>query len=183
MPKNFKISEKLSKKAIIFSAALIFLAVVMLGSTLAYFIARTDLIKNIFKPSVVDVDLTFDSEVGLEGNYVKNVGDVPVYARVAIVATWENSSGQVHSTSPNVEVTLTEGWEKGSDGFYYLTAPLSVGATSVPVTSVTYSSAAPTGYTLRVQVLASVIQSDPAEAVNSAWGFNVDEDGNLIINN
>ena len=183
MPKNFKISEKLSKKAIIFSAALVFLAVVMLGSTLAYFIARTDLIKNIFKPSVVDVDLTFDPEVGLEGNYVKNVGDVPVYARVAVVATWVNSAGQTHSTSPSLEVTLAEGWKKGSDGFYYLTSTLAADATSIPVESVVYPNNAPQGYTLKVQVLASVIQSDPAEAVYSAWGISVDENGNLIVNN
>ena len=182
MPKNFKISEKLSKKAIIFSAALVILAVVMLGSTLAYFIARTDLIKNIFKPSVVDVDLTFDPEVGLEGNYVNNVGDVPVYARVAVVATWVNSAGQTYSKAPSIEVILTEGWEKGSDGFYYLKAPLGAGDSSCPVKSVTTPTDAPTGYTLRVQLLASVIQSIPEVAVNEAWGFNVDEDGSLILN-
>ena len=80
-------------------------------------------------------------------------------------------------------VELDPARETSGNGFYYLTAPLDAGADSVPVTSVTYSSAAPTGYTLKVQVLASVIQSDPAAAVQAAWGFNVDEDGNLIINN
>jgi hypothetical protein len=183
MPKKLKIQKISRKRAITLAAVLIVLAVVTAGSTLAYFIVKTNSIKNTFTPSVIKVDLTYNSDVGLEGNYVKNVGDVPVYARVAIVATWENSSGQVHSTSPNVEVTLTEGWEKGSDGFYYLIAPLAADATSIPVKSVTYSSPAPTGYTLRVQVLASVIQSDPAEAVYSAWGFSVDSNGNLIINN
>ena len=183
MPKKFYIQEKSRKKAIIFSTAIVFLAVVMLGSTLAYVIARTNSIKNTFTPSVIDVALTYSPEVGLEGNYVENVGDVPVYARVAIVATWVNSAGQTHSTSPSLEVTLAEGWKKGSDGFYYLTSTLAADATSIPVESVVYPNNAPQGYTLKVQVLASVIQSDPAEAVYSAWGIFVDENGNLIVNN
>lgn len=170
-------------KALVLTVIAITLAVLTIGTTIAYIIVKTTPIGNIFLPPVVDVDINLDSGAGIEGNSVQNTGDIPVFARVAVVATWENDEGQIYSTMPNVEITLNGGWEKGSDGFYYLTSPLLAGASSSPIASVTPPTNAPVGYTLRVQIVASVIQSSPAEAVIEAWNVYVNEDGNLIINN
>ena len=170
-------------KAVALSVIAIVLAVMTVGTTIAYIIIKTTPIGNIFLPPVVDVDINLNAGAAIEDNSVQNVGDIPVFARVSVVATWENDEGQIYSTMPNVEITLNSGWEKGSDGFYYLIAPLLAGASSSPIQSVTPPTNVPAGYTLRVQVVASVIQSSPTQAVIEAWGINVDEDGNLILSN
>ena len=168
-----------------FSAALVILAVIAVGTTLAFVIAKTKPIENTFTPPDVDVELSMAGDVtNVKDNLVINDGDVPVYARVAVVATWvktENGVEQTYSTAPEVEITLNGGWEQGTDGFYYLTAPLAAGDNSAPIASVgAPTNTAPEGYTLKVQVLASVIQSTPENAVEEAWGVTV-ENGIIII--
>lgn len=69
---------------------------------------------------------------------------------------------------------------KGADGFYYHTAPLASQAQDTLITTATQNTTK-AGYTLRVQVLASGIQTTPVEAVQNSWGVTVDNDGNLVV--
>ena len=83
-------------KALVLTVIAITLAVLTIGTTIAYIIVNTTPIGNIFLPPVVDVDINLDSGAGIEGNSVQNTGDIPVFARVAVVATWENDEGQIY---------------------------------------------------------------------------------------
>ena len=166
MPKTFKFLSWSGKKAIAFLVLTIVLSVATVATTLAYLIAKTNPIENTFTPPIIDVKIVGDN---VEGNYIQNTGDVPIYARVAIVATWVNDDGQTYSTSPDIEVILKPDWMQGDDGFYYLTSTLATGASSTPIESIVAPANTPDGYTLRVQVLASVIQATPVEAVENSW--------------
>ena len=177
MPYNCNKTKKYDKKALAFLALMIALAVMAVGTTLAYVIVKTASINNVFTPPIVDVSLN--------GNEVKNTGDIDVYARVAIVANWVNEEdGSILSTNPKVTITLEDGWAKISDdGFYYLTTKLAPGTASTPVSSAALADGetTPSGYKLQVTVLASVIQATPAEAVEAAWGVTVNTDGTLNV--
>lgn len=178
MPKNLKNHEKSEKMATAFSVLIVAFAVAAVGTTLAFVIARTNSIENTFTPPDVNVELSMAGDVtNVKDNLVINKGDVPVYARVAVVATWvktENGVEQTYSTAPEVAITLNDGWVQ-IDGFYYLTAPLAAGNSSAPIASVgAPTNTAPEGYELKVQVLASVIQSTPENAVEEAWGVTVE---------
>ena len=61
------------------------------------------------------------------------------------------------------------------NGYYYYTAPVAPHAsTGVLIDLCTpVAGRAPEGYTLSVNVLASAIQSVPAEAVGQAWGVSI----------
>jgi hypothetical protein len=83
------------------------LSVATVAATLAYLVAKTNPIENTFTPPVIDVKIGGEDVVR---DYVQNNGDVPVYARVAIVATWVNGDGHTYSTAPNLELTLKDGW-------------------------------------------------------------------------
>ena len=187
MPKNLKNHEKSEKMATAFSAVLVILAVIAVGTTLAYVIAKTNPIENTFTPPNVDVELDLSAgSADIVNNLVVNEGDVPVYARVAVVATWvktdANGVEQTYSTMPNITVTPNTGWVQGTDGFYYLKTPLAAGADSAPIASIVEPTNGPEGYTLKVQILAGVIQATPTTAVIEAWGVTVDGSGNLTVN-
>ena len=160
MPKKFIKRKMPEKKAIAFLVAIIVLSVITISTTLAYIVVKTNSIKNIFTPPIVDVEIGTD----VEGNFVQNTGDVPVYARVAVVATWVDDNGQTYSQAPDVEITLKDGWTKGNDGFYYLKSKLEPDMSSTPIESISVTDPTnpPAGYTLKVQILASVIQATPA---------------------
>lgn len=138
------------------------------GGTVAYIIAQSDEITNIFSPSqvlcqVIDHD---------DGTFtVKNAGDVEAYLRAAVVVNWESAENEAYWQNPAFTVS-GDGWNLGTDGYYYYSAPVPADtAAPVPITvTVTAGQTAPeTGYTVTVQVLGEAIQSEPAEAVQNAW--------------
>lgn len=180
MPKAFKFLKFTGKKAVALLAVTIVLAVSMVGATLAFIITKTDALTNIFSPAKVAIDID-----DIDGNKIINTGDIPVYVRVAIVANWVNGSGEIHSTTPTVQITLSDerNWVKGSDGFYYYKLPVAANDSVTPVNSVTTSDTAPTGYEFQVQILSSAIQSTPTSAVVEAWTAvtSVNADGSLVV--
>ena len=165
------------KKAVVFFVLTLTLAVATVGSTLAYIIVRTTSVENQFTAPKIDVELV--------GNEVSNEGDVPVYVRAAVVATWvHKTDGTTLSIAPTVTVTQNSGWVQGSDGFYYRSALLNVEESSAPIESVSTTDTAPEGYKLNVLVLTEAIQAMPAEAVTNSWSAvtGIDANGNLNVN-
>ena len=169
--------------------ALVLILGAVVGGTLAYLAARTDAIVNTFNPTKVDITVEedFNGETK-EDVKIKNNGDTEVYIRATYVVTWKDAAENVYPEQPQqgVDYTISLNLEQGwiyYNGYYYYTAPVAPGASTgvlidlcTPVTG-----RAPEGYTLSVDVLASAIQSVPAEAVGQAWGVPVGNDGNLAI--
>lgn len=173
---------KTSKKpaALLLSLALILTAV--LGATAAYLTTRSDGITNTFTPAAV----TCKVQETLNGTgkviTVQNTGDADAYIRVALVATWQDSSGNVYIKAPASSaytVTRGTGWVKSGDYYYCRTAVAAKNGSTVSATpdAITVTAAAnvtpPAGYSLHVEVLAEavqVVQGDKTAGAAYAWG-------------
>ena len=115
---------------------------------------------------------------------IKNTGNTAAYIRATYVVTWRDGNRNVAVSVPDgYSYTLTENlgnyWNKGADGYFYYSLPVSPGSSTEerPLDcAVTYPENPE--YTLSVEVLAEAIQSEPAEAVQQAWGATI-VDGKL----
>ena len=71
-------------------------------------------------------------------------------------------------------------WARGSDGFYYYSDPVAPGdVTELLIKSIYPIVEAPEGYSLKVHIAATAIQSEPEEAVEGAWGAIIRDDGTM----
>ena len=160
---------KLNKRAVALLVSLVMLLSAAVGATVAYIIDRTENMDNTFTPSRVACEVLKEQE---DYKYtVKNTGDTAAYIRVAVVVNWKNSDGHVYAKAPEFEVPVSDGWENGSDGYYYFTKPVAVGAKTDSELTVNILTDEPDGYDLYVEVVASAIQATSA-AVND-WSNGV----------
>ena len=186
MSKTFQFFIWSGKKAVAFLVLTVALSVAIVGTTLAYIITQTDILQNIFEPAEVNIEI--------DGDDITNTGDTDVYVRAAVVINWVDGDGAILSTMPvagvdydivfNEDTALTSGWVQGSDTFwYYVDTPLEAGKTANALINSITQKTTKDGYTLRVQVLSSAIQAEPAEAVFGAWTSvtGVDASGKLTI--
>ena len=184
--------KRISVKSVVLVVAAILLVSVVVGATVAYLVDKTPSLKNSFQPVAVTclVQETYDSATKTKTDVsVKNTGDVSAYVRATVVVTWVSSdSGTTYGGAPELGTDYlaefsSDGWIKGTDGFYYCTSPIAVGA-STPIllkTASPVAGQAPDGYVLSVQIIASAIQAEPADAVTSAWtGVTVNSDGAIM---
>lgn len=167
MPKTFKFLKWHGKKAVALLVLTVVLAVGMVGGTVAFIVTQTDALTNVFEPANVNSIVN--------GNVITNDSETAVYVRAAIILSWVADDGSALITAPAAgEYTLTvnenDGWFKASDGFWYYKYEVAAGENAPALISgdVTVTNA-PDGYKLSVEVLSSVIQSNPATAITSSW--------------
>ena len=72
-----------------------------------------------------------------------------------------------------------QGWRQGTDVYYYYADPVEKGQTTRPLIDTCTVQTAKEGYTLSVDIVASAVQSQPANAVEEAWGVTVGSDGTI----
>ena len=171
-----------AKKPLAALVALVLILGAVVGGTLAYLAAHTDAIVNTFTAAKVTTEIEETFAGSVKSNVsMKNTGDVEAYIRAAYVVTWKDATGkEVYPTQPvegtdySIALNLSEGWVQYG-GYYYYTKPVAPDAsTGVLITSCApVEGRAPEGYFLSVDVLASAIQSVPAEAVGQAWGVSI----------
>lgn len=167
--------------AILAAVLLVVILTISAGVTVAYIFISTSPVSNAFTPGNVACEVMETFSNNVKSNVrVKNTGDTEAYIRMAVVITWQDSEGNVAAAKPqrNTDYTVTytnDNWLE-KDGYWYYTLPVGAGdLTTVVLSELTpVSGAAPEGYTLSVQFLASAIQSKPADAVKEAWGVTVD---------
>ena len=175
--------------------AILFIAVVMLigavvGSTVAFLVTETDPVENKFTYASISTGIVekFDGTTKSDVK-VTNTGDIDAYVRATYVVNWLHKDGTVAASVPEgYTYSLTENpnntWTKGTDGYFYYWTPVAPGAStagSLLTCTVTYPENPE--YTLSVEILATAVQSTPANAVADAWGdgFGIDTNGNLIV--
>ena len=170
-----------AKKPLAALVALVLIIGAVVGGTLAYLAARTDAIVNTFNPAKVDITVEEDFNGSTKKDVkITNTGDTEVYIRATYVVTWKDAAENVYPEQPqqgvdyNISVNLEQDWVY-YNGYYYYTAPVAPRAsTGVLINLCTpVAERTPEGYTLSVNVLASAIQSVPAEAVGQAWGVSI----------
>lgn len=170
-----------AKKPLAALVALVLIIGAVVGGTLAYLAARTDAIVNTFTAAKVTTEIEETFVGSVKSNVsMKNTGDVEAYIRATYVVTWKDAAENVYPEQPQqgVDYTISLNLEQGwiyYNGYYYYTAPVAPHAsTGVLIDLCTpVEGRAPEGYTLSVDVLASAIQSVPAEAVGQAWGVSI----------
>lgn len=194
--------QRHGRKWLALLTAVILVAAMSVGGTLAWLQAHTQPVTNTF------VMGTVTPEIGEEFNEVKksnitvtNTGTVEAYVRVALVFTWrENATpGQNPDNTRTIvagtpvegtDYTMSElgdGWFQGGDGYYYYRYPVGPqGSNNNETTSLGTITVNDTEnaqkYNLDVQVLADSIQSKPTDAVKNTWDVAVDDNGYLSQN-
>lgn len=191
MLETFRFLKWSGKKAVAFFVLTMVLTVVVVGTTVAYIITKTDDIKNFFTPPALDIVL---DGATIDGNIIQNNGDIPVYVRAVVVFNWATTDGNsvILSTAPveGTDYTVTydtADWVQGSDGFWYYKKPLAAknetGSSVSPLISSVTQKTTKNDHVLQIQVLSSAIQAIPADAVVESWSAvtGVDTNGSLIV--
>ncbi len=166
--------SKAARKGITASIALILIICLAVGGAVAFLIAETPAIKNIFNPANVEIETheDFDSTVKKNVN-VENKGDTDVYIRVKLVTYMTDADGDPTSATASIpEFTRGSDWlYNDAEDTYYYTKPVASGAKTADLIG-------NTGIKLVdgqvVEVLAEAIQATPTTAVEDAWGVTVD---------
>lgn len=152
------------------------LLVCLIGSAVALMKANTNTVENEFTYGHVScsVEEAFDG-VQKSNVAVVNTGDTSAYIRAKVIITWKNADGDVFGQAPTASDYVMEygaQWTALNGTWYFngsvapsdKTAPLILSCTKAN------SAAAPEGYDLSVEVIAEAMQSEPAAAVQEAWG-------------
>ncbi len=177
------------RKLLLTVIAVILMAAVAAGVTLAIMSMRSESVNNSFTPGKIDVTVEEDFTPGGQVKkdvFVKNDSNTGAYIRAAIAVTWQDASGNVYGEAPVLgrDYTLTQragGWISGSDGYYYWVSVVAAGgSTGNLIDECKVIGEAPAdGYTLHVEIAAQGIQATPKDAVIEAWGVKVDADGRI----
>ena len=165
-------------RQVLLLAALVVIAMGVVGGTVAYLVTKTDPVVNTFTPGVVSckIDETFDG-TKKSNVYVTNTGNTNAYIRAAIIVTWKDSSGNIAATVPvegydyNLKLN-TNNWTHSGDYYYYKSSVEPNGTTEKLVESCT-ALKSNGDYTLSVEILADAIQSTPSNAVESSWHVSI----------
>lgn len=163
---------------------LLLVALLGVAGTYAYLIATTSPVENSFTPATVscEIDETFTNNIKTNVR-IENTSDVDAYIRASIVVSFvdanENTVGIVPVLGKDytMELNLNDtSWFKGGDGFYYCRAKVAR-SDFTPVLITEAKSIGNSPYQLKIEIVASAIQSLPTNAVTDAWGVTVDSNG------
>lgn len=172
---NNKPRIRMNKLAILFIAVVMLIGAVV-GSTVAFLVTQTEPVENKFSYAKLSTEITEDLTGTTKSNVqVKNTGNTAAYIRAAYVVTWRDMSGNIVPSVPDgYSYELTENpdgkWKKIDDYFYYPTPVEPESSTLGSLLTCTVTHPDNPEYVLNVEILASTIQSTPANAVTEAWG-------------
>ena len=186
---NDSVKRSSRKKLLLTAIAVILIVAVAAGATLAYMSMKSGSVNNGFAPGEIKVTVDEDFTPGghvKKDVYISNDSNTGAYIRAAIAVTWQNSNGDVYGETPVLgeDYTLTRGavgWINGNDGYYYWSSAVAAGGKTDNLIDVCEVIGTPPadGYTLHVEIVAQGIQATPADAVHSAWGVTVADDGTI----
>lgn len=148
--------------------ALLLILVGTIGGTVAYLATQTRPVVNTFTPGEVSCEVVeeFNTDKTQKTSVqVQNTGNVPAYIRVAVVANTVDGNDVTGAFDVSNKL-CGENWQYNvADGYYYykgIVQPSEVTGGNLLKESINLTG-------IQVTILASAIQSTPADAVNSAW--------------
>lgn len=180
---NKKTRRKNADRAVLLLVSLVLVLSVAIGGTLGYLTGQVS-VTNTMKVGNFTTEIEEDLDEDVKSDVkIKNTGEYDAYVRAVVVVTWQNTEGAVYPKAPvagtDYEITYNQtDWTKNGEFWYYngiVGADESTAALiqkCQPKVGVT----APEGYELNVEILASAIQAEPAEAVQEAWGMQYSGD-------
>lgn len=189
------------KKSAVFGISLGLLLGFMITGTGAFLLDASDPVTNTFQSSKITTTVEETLEGDTKSNVsIKNTGDTDAWIRAKVIITWQDERGNVYGSEPSAGKDYTIQWNiaekadnepcwvEGSDGFYYWTGQVAPeGSTGILIKECKYQKdRAPEGYALTVEIIASGIQSRPANVFDTEWqssGLKVDEATNSLVKN
>lgn len=181
------------KKGLLLAAA-VFLAVSTVGVTSAFMFRETS-IRSVFWPAAVSCKVHEKLDGGEftdgihEGNQkhsirVENTGKVKAYIRLRAVSYWVDADGTVSGLASEMpELDLKSGWIKGTDHTYYYRTALEPGEVTgilcAPINLKTKVDVSGPMVYQSVDLMAEVIQAEPADAAVDAWGVTLNAQGEI----
>lgn len=160
--------------------ALLLILVGTIGGTVAYLATHTGPVVNTFTPGKVSCEVVeeFNTDKTQKTSVkVQNTGNVPAFIRVAVVANTVDAQGNITGAADVSTALAASDWTE-SGGYYYYKG-------IVQPSEVTGGNLLKSGIDLtgiQVTILASAIQSTPADAVEDAWHMSYN-DGNWMAAN
>jgi hypothetical protein len=158
-------------------------ALMLCGTVLAYMFRQTEYEDNQFTPADVSCDVveTFNGE-RKSSIQVQNTGNIDAYLRVRFVSYWVDTNGNIVSKPSSMpDITLADGWIKGSSNtYYYQDAVAPTELTDNLLASPIILEKDESGYMQVIEVFAEAIQSKPYSAVTDSWGVTIDSSGNIV---
>lgn len=171
--------HKKADRAVLLLVSLVLVLSAAIGGTLGYLTGQVS-VTNTMQVGKFTTKIDEDTENGVKSNVkVQNTGDYDAYIRAVAVVTWQNEKGEVYPATPvvNEDYTITYGedWTQIGNYRYYNGVVVAGQSTDNLIDScIPMSDSAPEGYNLNVEILASAIQAEPAQAVQDAWGMQYD---------
>lgn len=183
-------------KGLVAVLALVLVLTVAVGGTVAWLSKGTDPVVNTFTMGTVgpEINETFNGDTKSNVG-VTNKGTVPVFVRVKLLFTWQTGAEPGGNGNPGKPGTIVgvpvtekditwkwgsnENWQKGTDGYFYYTVPLS-GESPHLLDSVSVRETSENGkvYNLGLNILVDAVQATPADAAEETWGVIV-RDGKI----
>lgn len=166
---------RMNKTAILL-LAVILLAGAVIGTTVAYLTTNTDSITNTFEYAQVScrVDETFNDNTKSNVK-ITNTSNIDAYIRAKVVINWRDADGNIVASVPegySYQFTGLPGdkWVQQGEYYYYKNPVAENKSTGNLLTTCTWEHPNNPQYFLSVEIIASAIQSQPASAVQQAWG-------------
>lgn len=183
-----KLKNKFGKAtALVISLALA--VTLTVAGSLAYLVTHTEEVINYFTPARVTcaVEEVFDGTTKSSVT-IENTGTTDAYIRIAVIANWCNSAGEiVEPWTGTISYNDTD-WKQGADGYYYHLEDISAGGSTEEFLSEAISDGVIDDLHLEMTIIAQAIQADGVDddgnsPVVLAWTSvtGIEDDGTLII--
>ena len=155
------------KKSTIAVLAVALIAIAAIGTTIAYVETSSNSVKNKFDPSKIVCEIEEEVSDGTKSSVmIKNTGEVEAFMRAAVIANTVDTEGNITGAADVSGSLCGKNWIK-SGNYYYYTQPV---APKAETENLLISDIKLSG--IQVTILAEAIQSEPASAVQSAWGVS-----------
>ncbi len=159
--------------------AIVLLALAVIGGTMAYLVASTQKIENVFNPSKVTVEVKEEFVDNKKTEITaKNTGNIDAYIRLKLITYRVNDNGQqIGGTAEIPAFALGKNWVEQGDFYYYTLPVVPNGSTgnlieeNSAITLLEYED--DDGGKQVIEVIAEAIQAQPASAVKEAWGVTI----------
>lgn len=157
--------------------ALILLLTAAIGGTLAFLKAETSASTNSFGVAgapTPQIDEEFDGETKSNVKVtLSNEGRGAYYVRAAIVFSFQDDEGNTVARLPaaGTDYTIEMGsdWAWTPEGYYYYGGTVSPGGSTTNL--INTCTTLNTEYKLVVDIVAQIIQANPATAAETEWGY------------
>ena len=164
------------KSSLTLLAALILLLTVAIGGTLAFLKSETSVSTNSFAVAgapTPQIDEQFDGETKSNVKVtLSSEGRGAYYVRAAIVFSFQDDEGNTVAKLPaagtDYTIELGSDWAWTPDYYYYSGTVSPGGSTTNLINTCTTLN---TEYKLVVDIVAQIIQANPATAAQTEWGY------------